>query len=66
MHRIKGQGGKERPTVSMKGGVVKGLEWKDASHIFSRSAVVAIPQDVEQWEAEPEEMVGRSDTKGSN
>ncbi len=40
--------------VSIKGGLLEGLDWTGAIHIFCRSAVVPIPEGVEKWEAEPE------------
>jgi hypothetical protein len=55
MHRTIGQDGKAKDTVSIKGGVINGLEWKGAIHIFVRSAVVEIPAEAEQWQAEPDE-----------
>jgi hypothetical protein len=59
MHRIKGPDGVERETVSIKGGLVQGLDWKGAAHIYTRSAVVPVPEGVERWEAAPAEMAGR-------
>ncbi|KAK4038530.1 Mss4-like protein [Parachaetomium inaequale] len=59
MHRIREPDGTERETVSIKGGLVNGLEWKGATHIYTRSAVVEVPEGVEQWEGAPGEMVGR-------
>ncbi|KAK4246827.1 Mss4-like protein [Corynascus novoguineensis] len=61
MHRIRNPDGTERETVSIKGGLVQGLDWKGASHIYTRSAVVPIPEGVERWEAAPESMPGRKD-----
>lgn len=40
-------------TVSVKGGLLEGLDWSDAMHIFCRSAVVPIPEGVKRWEGEP-------------
>jgi hypothetical protein len=59
MHRIREPDGTERDTVSIKGGVVKGLSWKGAAHIFTRSAVVDVPYGVERWEGAPDVMPGR-------
>lgn len=53
MHRTRGEDGKEGERVSVKGGVVQGLEWTGGKHIFCRSAVVPIPEGVERWEAGP-------------
>ena len=60
MHRIWDRAaGAERPTVSIKGGVVKGLKWPGGEHIFCRSAVVEIPEGARKWDAEPEDVQGR-------
>ncbi|KAF2469269.1 uncharacterized protein BDR25DRAFT_343693 [Lindgomyces ingoldianus] len=40
--------------VAVKGGVLEGLNWEGAKHIFCRTAVVPIPEGVERWEAEPD------------
>lgn len=55
MHRIREADGSERETVNIKGGLIEGLEWKGASHIFTKSAVVDIPDGVKTWEGEPED-----------
>lgn len=59
MHRIRDADRKERDTVSIKGGLVEGLDWKGAKHIYTRSAVVSIPDGVESCEGAPEKMEGR-------
>jgi hypothetical protein len=48
---------KESPpeTVSIKGGLVKGLEFKGATHIWCKRAVVEIPKGAERWEGEPDD-----------
>ena len=53
MHRSRDSSGSERGTVAIKGGLVEGLNWKDAVHIFTRSAVVPIPEGAEKYEAGP-------------
>jgi hypothetical protein len=53
-HRSRNPDGIERPTVSVKGGCIDGLDWSQAKHIYTRSAVVPIPHGVEQWRASPE------------
>ncbi|CBY01972.1 similar to glutathione-dependent formaldehyde-activating GFA [Plenodomus lingam JN3] len=40
--------------VAVKGGLLEGLDWKGAMHIFCKSAVVPIPDGVKRWEAEPD------------
>ncbi|KAK4221131.1 Mss4-like protein [Podospora fimiseda] len=61
MHRIREPDGKERETVSIKGGVVEGLNWKGAKHIYTGSAVVPIPEDVESYPESPATMEGREE-----
>ncbi|PVH97504.1 hypothetical protein DM02DRAFT_533066 [Periconia macrospinosa] len=39
--------------VAVKGGLLADLEWKDAMHIYTRSAVVPIPEGVKTSEADP-------------
>ncbi|KAK0668368.1 putative glutathione-dependent formaldehyde-activating enzyme protein [Cercophora samala] len=58
-HQIREADGTLRSTVSVKGGVVQGLDWKGAKHIYTRSAVVEIPEGVERFDGAPGEMVGR-------
>jgi hypothetical protein len=55
MHRIRDREGRERDTVNVKGGVIKGLDWRGGRHIFCRSRVVELPAGVEMWEGEPDE-----------
>lgn len=40
--------------VAVKGGLLEGLDWTNAKHIFTRTAVVPIPAGVESWVAEPD------------
>lgn len=47
------EGGGDPKVVAVKGGLLEGLNWKEAKHIFTRSAVVPIPDGVESCEAEP-------------
>lgn len=39
--------------VAVKGGLLPNLDWKGAVHIYTRSAVVSIPEGVETFEADP-------------
>ncbi|KAI1198883.1 Mss4-like protein [Nemania serpens] len=55
-HRVVGGDGVPRPTVSVKGGCVEGLEWKGGKHIYVRSAVMEIPAEWEAYETLPPEM----------
>ena len=47
-HMTRGKG-----EVSIKGGCIQGLSWDGAVHIWTKRAVVPIPDDAEQWEEEP-------------
>jgi hypothetical protein len=58
-HRVRDREGGERPTASIKGGCIEGLDWSGAKHIYTRTAVVPIPPGAEQWRASPEVMEGR-------
>ncbi len=50
LHRIRDADGTMRSSVSVKGGLVAGLDWQSAKHIFARSAVVPIPSGAEVYE----------------
>ena len=53
MHLSRDDTGSLRGNVSIKGGLVNGLDWTGGVHIFTRTAVVPIPQGAEQFEAGP-------------
>lgn len=53
-HRSRDAHGIEKPTVSIKGGCVEGLDWTIGKHIYTRSAIVPIPPGAEQWRESPE------------
>jgi hypothetical protein len=40
-------------TVSVKAGLLEGLDWSGGIHIYCRSAVVPIPDGAERYDAEP-------------
>lgn len=40
--------------VAVKAGCVEGLDWKDVIHIWTKSAVVGIPEGVTQFEKGPQ------------
>jgi len=44
--------------VAIKGGLIDGLRWQDAKHIWTKNALVPIPEGVESCEEEPEEDEG--------
>jgi len=60
MHRVRNADGTQHPTVSIKGGLVAGLDYTSAKHIFTRSAVVPIPPNAERHEASPPGVEGRT------
>ena len=41
--------------VSIKGGLIQGLDFGKAVHIWTREAVVTIPEGVERCEGEPDD-----------
>jgi hypothetical protein len=41
--------------VSVKSGCIEGLDWKGAAHIWTKRAVLQVPEGVEAWEGEPDE-----------
>ena len=43
-----------KSTVSIKGGVIEGLDWSDAKHIWTKRAVVPVPEEAQQWRESPE------------
>lgn len=49
-HRVTEKDGTPRPTVSLKGGCIEGLDWEGGKHIYMRSAVIKIPEDWEQYD----------------
>ena len=53
LHRTRDESGSERGIVSIKGGCVEGLNWEGGIHIFTRSAVVPIPEGAKQFEGSP-------------
>lgn len=54
-HRSEAADGTPRATVSIKAGCIEGLDWRGAQHIYTRSAVVAIPAGAEQYDTLPGE-----------
>jgi hypothetical protein len=63
-HRIIGKDGTPRPTVSIKGGCIEGLDWSGGKHIYARSAVMNIPKDWEQYETVPDSLKRERDADG--
>ncbi|KAI1644040.1 uncharacterized protein F4817DRAFT_347893 [Daldinia loculata] len=45
--------GTPRSSVSIKGGCIEGLDWNGKMHIFTRSAVMKIPVEWEQYDTLP-------------
>ncbi|KAI8628107.1 Mss4-like protein [Xylariaceae sp. FL1651] len=56
-HRILDRDSTPRPTVSIKGGCVEGLDWTGGKHIYVRSAVMKIPEEWETYETVPEKLL---------
>ena len=46
---------KDGKTVRVKSGCIEGLDWSDAVHIWTKRAVVQIPEGAKAWPEEPEE-----------
>lgn len=53
MHLNRDESGSLKGNVSIKGGLVEGLDWTGGIHIFTRSAVVPIPEGAKSFEAAP-------------
>jgi len=41
--------------VSVKSGCIECLDWKGAAHIWTKRAVLQVPEGVKAWEGEPDE-----------
>ncbi|KAK0610650.1 Mss4-like protein [Bombardia bombarda] len=59
LHQIRNPDGTARPVFVIRGGLIEGLDYSKAKHIFTRSAVVPIPEGAEQYEGRPPTMLGR-------
>lgn len=59
IHRVRSADGEEKLTVSIKGGLISGLDWSQGKHIYTETAVVPIPCGVEKWEGAPGVTDGR-------
>jgi hypothetical protein len=59
LHQLREADGTAWDKVNIKGGLVTGLDWKGAPHIWMKRAVVEAPEGVEQWEGQPPGMVGK-------
>ncbi|KAM5341669.1 hypothetical protein ACJ41O_014700 [Fusarium nematophilum] len=53
MHRSIKPDGTPSATLSIKGGLVEGLSWEGAKHIYTRSARVALPEGSSCFPASP-------------
>jgi hypothetical protein len=59
MHRIREADGRERPTVSIRGGIIDGLDWSSGEHIYVENAVVPVPETaVKHIRAPPPQKLG--------
>lgn len=52
-HRVISPDGTPRWTVSIKGGCIEGSDWAGGQHIYTRSAVVELPEGAERYETMP-------------
>lgn len=52
-HRGRDADGVEGPTLNVKGGLVEGLDTEGAVHIWTRHAVVAVPEGSVRWDESP-------------
>lgn len=55
-------GGSEQKYISVKGGSLKGLTremMQNAVHIWTKRALMPVPQDAQQFEEEPPEVPGQ-------
>ncbi|KAJ4412463.1 hypothetical protein N0V82_008782 [Gnomoniopsis sp. IMI 355080] len=53
LHRKRNADGSETSNVSVKGGLVDGLDWSQGEHIFTDTAVFPIPPGAIRWEGTP-------------
>ncbi|ROT37860.1 hypothetical protein SODALDRAFT_333617 [Sodiomyces alkalinus F11] len=53
VHRGRAPDGSPLPTANIKGGLIEGLDLKGASHIWTREAVVPIPDGAVSWPESP-------------
>jgi hypothetical protein len=58
-HRIVDADGTPRGTLSIKGGVIEGLDWSGGIHIWTSRAVVPVPSSAQKWRESPEAMPSR-------
>lgn len=49
--------------VSVKGGCLEGLDWNKAIHIWTKSAMIPIPEGAESYSGESEQTTGYSDSQ---
>ncbi|WQF85214.1 Putative CENP-V/GFA domain, Mss4-like superfamily protein [Colletotrichum destructivum] len=53
LHRAHDKRGTPSQTVSIKGGLIAGLQMDRGKHIWTSSAVVRIPEEAERWAESP-------------
>jgi hypothetical protein len=64
MHRIREPDGRERPTVSIKGGIIDGLDWSTAEHIYVEDAVLPLPENaIKHMQSPPAQKMSLSPAK---
>ncbi|KAL0936762.1 glutathione-dependent formaldehyde-activating enzyme [Colletotrichum truncatum] len=52
-HHVRESDGTRRSTVSIKGGSIKGLNFKKGKHIWTNNAVIPVPEGAESWPESP-------------
>jgi hypothetical protein len=61
MHRIREADSRQRPTVSIRGGIIEGLDWSSGEHIYVENAVISLPETaVKHLGAPPPQTMGIS------
>jgi hypothetical protein len=67
MHRIREADGRERPTVSVRGGIIEGLDWGIGEHIYVEDAVVPLPDTaIKHLRAPPSQKMSLAPKRGSS
>ncbi|KAK1974856.1 glutathione-dependent formaldehyde-activating enzyme [Colletotrichum cereale] len=52
-HRAHDKNGTPKETVSIKGGLIAGIDMDQVKHIWTSSAVVRIPEGAQRWDESP-------------
>jgi hypothetical protein len=65
-HRTVDVDGTPHDNVSIKGGVIEGLDWSGGIHIWTSRAVVPIPHNAPKWRESPDAMPARPVSRLNN